>query len=157
MEPLTVTRSVRLEADVDAAWSSMATEVGLSTWLAERVEVDVVMGAVGRSVDRDGTVRRLVVTEVEAGRRLGFTWWSDADPAEASSVSITVEPAEGSCATVTVTEAVDPGPRAAAGALAGRADSWTPASMVDLVARADVWSARLQHLVGTVAPVLAGA
>ena len=87
--------------------------------------------------------RRLVVTEVDEGRAVGFVWWDEARPAEASVVAISVADDEQGC-TVTVTEQL-----LGAGAVAQLGD----ATVADLTMVEAGWDRRLRALVG--APELA--
>ena len=136
-----VTRSIELPGSPEEAWASIATAEGLAGWLGDAVEVDVVAGAAG-FVREGSTVRRIVVTEVEEGRSIGFVWWDESAPEEASTVTIALAPADGDgtrTSTVTVTERLA---GAAHASLAG-------ASIHDLVAPAEAaWDGRLQALTG---------
>ncbi|CAN5438976.1 hypothetical protein BH10ACT1_BH10ACT1_39310 [soil metagenome] len=159
MDPLTITRSIRIDADLDAVWASVGDVEGLAGWLGSRVDVDLVAGAAGSFVDHDGTSRRLVVTEVEAGaaqRHVGFVWWDDEHPDDASRVTIAVEH-DGDGARVTVTETVDPLGAAVGGSLGGRASAWSGAHVGDLVELGDRWGSRLDQLLGLSALVGVGA
>jgi uncharacterized protein YndB with AHSA1/START domain len=141
-----VTRSIELPVSADEAWASIGGAEGLARWLGDAVELDVTPGATGTIIDR-GRVRRVVVTEVDAGRSVGFVWWDEAAPEEASVVTIALTPtvgpdaahADGARTTVTVTER-----------LAGAASaSIGGATVGDLVRAADTaWDRRLQALVG---------
>ncbi len=163
MDPLTITRSVEIEAPVDRVWDAVGTVEGLGGWLGldGHLRLDgpdgFVPGAAGRLVEADGTARRLVLTEVAGpghGARVGFTWWSDDRPEEASSVVITVEPSEGDgTARVTVTETIDPalvelGGRGGAGRGAVAA-----ADVADLLGH---WDLRLGALDHRCSPVAVG-
>lgn len=156
MEPLTVTRRIRLDADLHRVWDVLRHDDGLSGWLAHRVELDVAPGAAGRLVDADGRRRAVVVTEVADGERLGFTWWDEDRPDAASSVVLTLE-GDGEATTVTVTETLDAGPVAAAGSIGGGGSLLAEASVEALFATVDAWGARLGRLAGLAAPALLGA
>ena len=158
MEPVTVTRSIRLDADARRVWDALADDDGLSGWLADRVELDVQPGAAGRLLDDDGAARRVVVTEVAEGTRLGFAWWSDDAPDAASSVVITIA-GEGDATTVTVTETLDPTLLATVGRAGGSGAHLTEAAVVDLIGLGDAWAERFGRLAGALRPahVLAGA
>lgn len=142
MEPIAITRTIRLDDDPVAAWASLATAAGLAGWLGDEVRVDgggdLVVGASARVTD-EGTIRRLVVTGADEHRSLSFAWWDEAAPEQASTVTVRLE-ADDDGTVVTVTE------RLAGGAVAHLAD----ASVVDLVgADADLaWDRRLRALVG---------
>ena len=154
MEPFTVTRSIHLDADVRRVWESLADDAGLAGWLADAVELEVVPGAAGRLLDAGGAERRVVVTEVTEGRRLGFAWWNDDDPAQASSVVITVD-GDDDATTVTVTETLDASAFAGSGIggpslhVAGIGE----ASVGDLFGHLDGWAGRLGRLADALAPL----
>ena len=134
-----VTRSLTLPAPADAVWDSLRDADGLAGWLGEVVDLEVVPGAAGTVTER-GIVRRVVVTEVDEGRSVGFVWWDEASPEEASVVTIALAPGDDGATTVTVSERLAGAARASIG----------DASIGDLLARADAsWDGRLQALVGT--------
>ena len=122
-----IERHVTLPTDLEAAWDLLTRPEDLGAWLGAEVVLDPTPGAVGRVVEHDGSVRRLVVDSVEPGRRLAWHWWGDDGPEEGSRVEITLAPAEGGTA-VRVVEALVGAPPAAQ-ARAGEA-----------------WSHRLLHL-----------
>ncbi len=152
MDPLTITRSIRIEAGADAVWASVADPDGLAGWLGGSVDVDLSPGSAGSFVDDDGT-RRLVVTEVAEGRALGFVWWDDARPDDASAVRIDIA-ADGEGTRVTVTETLDPVGVEATGRSGGRASARSVAEVGDLAALGGRWDDRLGALIGRVAPAL---
>jgi uncharacterized protein YndB with AHSA1/START domain len=80
----------------------------LAELLGGEVELDLEPGAVGRVTEDDGTVRQVLVTDVEPGHRLTWHWWSDDD--ELSSVELVVEPLDGDRSSVRVTETLTAGP-----------------------------------------------
>ena len=153
MEPLTVTRRIRLDADLGRVWDVLRDGDGLQGWLADEVELDVAPGAAGRLIDADGRRRAVVVTEVADGHRLGFTWWDEAQPESASTVVLTLE-GVGDATTVTVTETIDAGPLAASGSIGGAGSLLAEASVEALFEAGDAWGARLGRLVGLAAPAL---
>lgn len=79
-----VTREVVLEAPVEEVWDALTDPERLEEWFAE-----------------DGAERRLVVEEVETGRRVTYTW-------EEGRVAIEVEEVEAGTRVV-VTETGEPG------------------------------------------------
>lgn len=99
--PATVTRSVDLDLDADAAWHLVGTADGLASWLGRDVEADPTPGGALRLRDDDGTDRAGTVTEVQPGRSLSFRW-TDGDVT--SDVTITVDGGEDGGSRVTVTE-----------------------------------------------------
>ncbi len=103
MDPFVI-RQVQLPVSAKEAWASFADAEGLRGWLGDEVDLDVAVGAAGTVRDR-GAIRRVVVTEVIEGERLGFTWWDEDAPAEASVVTVTLDEIDGAT-TVTVTESL---------------------------------------------------
>jgi uncharacterized protein YndB with AHSA1/START domain len=138
LAPASVTRSIVLPAPADEVWASLRDADGLAGWLGDAVDLEVVPGAAG-TVAEGGIVRRVVVTEVEAGRSVGLVWWDEAAPEEASVVTIALTPGDADgTTTVTVTERL---------AGAGTA-SMGEACIGDLAAAEASWDQRLQALVG---------
>gem|GEM_PF-3747571 len=90
----TITRQLELDLDVERLWELVGDAAGLSRWLGERVDVDVVPGGRGVATDR-GIERAIVVREVEHGRRLSFVWAPADDVASASHVRLELEALEG--------------------------------------------------------------
>lgn len=137
-----VTRSIELPVPAEEAWSSLRDPDGLSGWLGEVDLPAIEPGAAGAIIE-GGTVRRLIVTEVDEGRLIGFVWWEEGAPADASVVTIAVSPADdGETSTLTVTE------RLAGGVVASMGE----ASVADLAASAGgAWDRRLRALVGEAA------
>ena len=89
-----VEREVNLPVELEEAWQLLTGPEHLPGWLGAEVQLDPTPGQPGRVVDHDGTVRRLVVETVDAGRRIAWRWWSDVDPGEVSRVEISLVPAE---------------------------------------------------------------
>ena len=138
MEPVLVTRSLRIAVAPERVWASLADGDGLSGWLADAVAIDVVPGASGTAID-GGVVRRIVITDVDAGRSLGFTWWDEQAPEVASTVVITVDAVDGG-SVVTVTERL-------VGATSTGANLGL-AGVEDLAAVGQGWDRRLAALLG---------
>src|SRR4051794_5178433 len=90
LEPA-VRRSVELGASTDDVWHLVTDADELGAWLGGTVELPVEAGAAGTFTDADGTVRRITVDTVDAGRHIGFTWWVDGDESSASTVSFTID------------------------------------------------------------------
>jgi len=99
-EPVTVTRTVSLDTDVDRAWDAVSSPAELGEWLGGPVELDVRPGGVGHADLPDGP-RSLLVTAVEPGERLSWLW-SDED-GEVSSVELSLVP-DGELVRLTVVE-----------------------------------------------------
>lgn len=134
-----VTRSIELPVSAEEAWGSLRDADGLAGWLGEAVELDEVAPGAAGTVAEGGTVRRLVVTEVVAGRSIGFVWWDEGAPGDASTVTISITPDGDDASTVTVTE------RLAGGVVASMGE----ASIADLApAVGGAWDRRLRALVG---------
>jgi uncharacterized protein YndB with AHSA1/START domain len=77
-QPATVTRTATLDAPIEKVWEAVTDPSALASWLASEVELDVRPGGVGRVQMPDGA-RSVLVTAVEAGRRLSLLWWGDED------------------------------------------------------------------------------
>ena len=95
MGEVSVTRSLELEAAVDDVWEAVSTPALLGGWLEGEVEVDVRPGGEGTLVEPDGAVRRMLVDEVEPGRRLALRWWPDDGSSPASTVELDLHPVPG--------------------------------------------------------------
>lgn len=148
MLPLTITRSIDLDAPADAVWDAIGDPRGLEHWLAGSLDLEPEPGRAGTLVEPDGTRRRVVVTERLDGERLGFVWWDEDRPDDASVVRIEVDATDAGTR-VTVTETAAPAAIAsAAGAGSARLG---PATVHDLVGMASAWEARLDRLVGVAA------
>ncbi len=138
-----VTRSIALGASADAVWASLRDADGLTGWLGDEIDLGAVAPGAAGSVAEGGAVRRLVVTEVDEGRSIGFAWWDETNPAEVSTVTIALAPGTDHTTTVTVTERLAGAATASIGA----------ASVRDLAAaEGEAWDRRLQALVGEWTP-----
>lgn len=84
----TVTRSVDIAADGDDVWAAVADPGRRGDWLD----------------DPDAAARTVRVDEVDAGRRLVWTWWGPGDEPDASTVEIALRPLDGGGTRVVVTE-----------------------------------------------------
>lgn len=83
-------QQIDLDASVDEVWRSLTDPDELAEWLGADVDLDVVTAGAGRITEPDGTVRQVLVTDVDPGRRLAWHWW--ADGGELSTVEFTLEP-----------------------------------------------------------------
>lgn len=131
-EPSEAITSVDIEATPADVWEALTTKDGLADWMGEG-------SVVGRDQGDDlfvqdivtGRPRRGVLDEVSPEHRLGYTWWPEADPEQATRVSITLTPCEvGTRVTVVETLPVAIGsPRASAAnttrAMAGATSCWS--------------------------------
>ena len=101
-----IERHVTLPTDLAGAWELLTRPEDQAGWLGAEVDLAPVEGAPGLVVDHDGTRRRLVVDEVEAGRRLAWTWWVEGEDADAdvqaNEVEVTLAPTfDGTLVTIT--------------------------------------------------------
>jgi len=137
-----VERSIHVDAPVDDVWPSVAEPDELSVWLGGEVELDrpIGPGAAGELREPDGSVRHLLVTDHEPGRRLAWHWWRDGE--ELSSVEITVRP-DGEGTEVRVVEVVA---LAAATAGGGRAFSSASGPLDGISAMERSWASALPAL-----------
>ena len=85
-----VEHCVDVDASPDDVWHTLTDPAELARWLDAEVVLELEPGAVGRVTDADGTVREVLVTQVEPGRVLAWHWWEDGG--ELSSVEITTLP-----------------------------------------------------------------
>ena len=84
-----VTRTVQLDAATDTVWEAIADPEQRAHWLD----------------DDDAAGRTVRVDEVDAGRRLVWTWWRpDGDEPDASTVEIAISPRVGGGTSLVVTE-----------------------------------------------------
>jgi uncharacterized protein YndB with AHSA1/START domain len=109
-ERATVTRSVELDADVDAVWRAVTDPDERRLWLD----------------DPDAAARLVRIDESRPAERLVWTWWHPGDEVDASTVTVDLQPVVGGGTHVVVTEAVPAAPpvqgpvaRAAAGPPSG--------------------------------------
>jgi uncharacterized protein YndB with AHSA1/START domain len=86
-----VEREITVPVDPERAWRLVTEPEHLEQWFAERVEIDPTPGAPVRVVGDDGGERHGVVEEVDAPRRLRFTWYAPPD-GPPSTVEIEVTP-----------------------------------------------------------------
>jgi uncharacterized protein YndB with AHSA1/START domain len=86
-----VEREITVPVDPERAWRLVTEPEHLEQWFAERVEIDPTPGAPVRVVGDDGGERHGVVEEVDAPRRLRFTWYAPPDGTP-STVEIEVTP-----------------------------------------------------------------
>ena len=86
-----VEREITVPVDPERAWRLVTEPEHLEQWFAERVELDPTPGAPVRVVGDDGGERHGVVEEVDAPRRLRFTWYTPPD-GPPSTVEIEVTP-----------------------------------------------------------------
>ena len=113
--------SVDIDAAPEDVWHALTTEDGLAGWMGDGSQVgerqgdDLIMADIVT-----GQQRRGVLDEVSPQHRLGYTWWPETDPDQATRVSITLVPCP-SGTRVTVVETV---PSASLSAHATAVASW---------------------------------
>jgi uncharacterized protein YndB with AHSA1/START domain len=107
-----VEREVVLDAPPDEVWDALTDPDRLEEWFANDVDLDLERGD-GEFRWDSGEVRRAVVEEAEAERRLAIRWFDPelGEGSESEVVFTLVEVPEGT--RLTVTETAD-GPRACA-------------------------------------------
>src|SRR3954452_24127640 len=82
-----VERVIELDLSPEDLWAAVCDP---TSWLADEGSLTIAPGGQGTLVD-DGVVRRAVVEEVDAGRRLAFRWWSEGgDGTDESRVELTI-------------------------------------------------------------------
>jgi uncharacterized protein YndB with AHSA1/START domain len=86
-----VEQEIELDADAETVGRALTDADELASWLGDEVDLDLRPGGGGRVVDEDGTVRHVLVTDVEPGR-VAWHWWVDGG--ELSTVEITAVPIE---------------------------------------------------------------
>ena len=91
-----VRREIELEAAPADVWDALTRPELLEQWFEAEVELDPRPGGTGRFIGSDGEQRHARVDQVDEGRRLAFTWWSDdgGDQA-ASTVEFVLTPTQG--------------------------------------------------------------
>jgi uncharacterized protein YndB with AHSA1/START domain len=97
MDTAALERQVTLPTDAEEAWGLLTRPEDAVGWLGAQVELRLEAGASGLVVDHDGTRRRLVVDEVEVGRRLAWHWaeeGADGDLGAVTRVEVTLTPEE---------------------------------------------------------------
>lgn len=82
-----------LDADLDAVWNAITTDQGLAEWIGEGSTIGSSPGDELRFRDSvSGENKRGFLDEVTPHRRLGYTWWPEADPQRSTRVAISLEP-----------------------------------------------------------------
>lgn len=100
-----MTRSVDIDAATDDVWTAIADPERRRDWLD----------------DPDAVARTVRVDEVDAGRRMVWTWWGPGDEPDTATVEIALRPLDGGGTRVVVTETLAlPLPRASAAAAPAR-------------------------------------
>ncbi len=95
-------REIDLPVTPEEAWREVVDADRLAGWLGREAELDPRPGGRGWFRLDDGGQRAARVHEIEQGRRLVFTWWPVDDaggwrPGEATTVTITLDPAPDGC------------------------------------------------------------
>jgi uncharacterized protein YndB with AHSA1/START domain len=86
-----VEHEIELDAPLDEVWTALTDPTQLGEWLGGTVELEVRPAASGHVIGDDGTHYAVLVTDVDANRRVAWHWWDDAGVL--SSVEMTIEPA----------------------------------------------------------------
>jgi uncharacterized protein YndB with AHSA1/START domain len=84
-----IRREAILDARRDQVWELVSDPDGLSTWLADDVELDAVAPGERGTVEEDGELRHVTIEEVEPGRRVALSWC--APGGEPSVVELTLD------------------------------------------------------------------
>lgn len=86
---------IELPATRDEVWDALTSDSGLAPWMGEGAAVDARPGGAISVPDvATGRPREGQIESLDRGRRLGFVWWPEDDPAERSHVSISLEPTQ---------------------------------------------------------------
>lgn len=101
LAPGAVRRERELPVVRDEAWALLRDAAGLTRWLADRVDLEVIPGAEGTITDGHGE-RRVVVEEVDEGRHVALRWWAPGE--EAALVDLRLEPITDASTRLVVTE-----------------------------------------------------
>src|SRR3954454_14708003 len=107
---MTYSKSVTLPVPPDEAFALLTQPERLRRWQTVSAVVDLRAGGTYRWTVTPGHIAAGTFREVEPGRRIVFGWgWEDSSalPADASTVTVTVEPAEGGARVTLVHEGLD--------------------------------------------------
>jgi uncharacterized protein (TIGR03086 family) len=119
---MTIEQSVFIPVDPDTAFALITEPERLRRWQTVAARVDLRVGGDYRWTVTPGHSAAGTFTEIEPGRRVVFTWgWEGpgAPDADSSTVTITLEPAEGGTTVRLVHEGLDED------AAAGHTEGWT--------------------------------
>lgn len=72
--PDRIERSVELASPPEQVWAALTTSEGLSSWLGERVTIDLRPGGAARMTVRSGLTVDMRVERVEEPVVFGYTW-----------------------------------------------------------------------------------
>lgn len=75
----------------DELWRAVTEPEQLDEWFGGHVDWEPTPGAPFTFVEDDGARWSGVVTHVDPGRSLRFTWWPDDDPHDASTVGFEID------------------------------------------------------------------
>lgn len=114
----TVERAVDLDADPADVWRAISDPAQLAEWLGASVDVELRPGAAGTIVDDEGVRHAVLVTDVDAGKRIAWHWWDTFG--ELSSVEISLEPTGDATRVRVVERLVRPDAAPVASAACGR-------------------------------------
>jgi uncharacterized protein YndB with AHSA1/START domain len=91
----TVRREIELDAAPADVWDALTRPELLEQWFEAEVELDPRPGGTGHFLCADGERRSARVDDVDDGRRLAFTWWTDDADEPASRVEFVLTPTAG--------------------------------------------------------------
>jgi len=113
--------SVDIDASPEDVWHALTAEDGLAPWMGEGSMMGECQGDDLVLADIvTGQRRRGVLDEVSPQHRLGYTWWPETAPEQATRVSITLVP----CVSGTRVTVVETMPVASASTSSGAIASW---------------------------------
>lgn len=159
-----IERVVELPVSTGELWETLTDPAQIGTWFGADVAWELEPGGTVFVQDDDGDERAGRIEEIDAPRRLRFSWWPVGDPTDASEVTYTVEPTdEGSLLTITERRNVllqgsaqsrlDRRSTASTHVAAGtvRSDSWNATVRNDSSDVWSVWDERIATMYGRVA------
>jgi len=88
-----------VDLDIDASpeevWHALTSDEGWVEWMGEESTIGTGVGEELYAVDPvTGQPKRGEIDEFDKAQRLGYRWWPEQDPRDASQVSITLTPCE---------------------------------------------------------------
>lgn len=120
---------VELDATPEDVWDALTTPDGLRPWMGDDAAVGDAPGdSIYMPDPAGGRTRRGVLDEFSPQRRLGYTWWPETNPEEATRVTITLTPHTGGTR-LTVVESIPAQPAASLSASACASWQWRSAML----------------------------
>jgi uncharacterized protein YndB with AHSA1/START domain len=86
-----IQREAEYPVSPDELWRAVTEPEHLNEWFGGHVDWKPTPGSPLTFVEDDGARWSGVVTDVDPGRSLRFTWWPDDDPHDASTVGFEIE------------------------------------------------------------------